>query len=80
MKSLGIVRRVDGLGRIVIPIELRNAMGIGRDDPLEIFVEGDKVIFSKYHPACVFCGDVREVAHHKGRLICRSCLAELSGR
>ena len=57
MKSTGVVRKLDDLGRIVIPIELRRTMDIGLRDTLEIFVEDDKIILKKYHPACIFCND-----------------------
>ena len=55
MKATGIVRKVDSLGRIVLPIELRRTLGIGELDPLEIFVDGEKIILRKYEPACTFC-------------------------
>ncbi|MFF5818488.1 AbrB/MazE/SpoVT family DNA-binding domain-containing protein [Lysinibacillus capsici] len=50
MKSTGIVRSVDNLGRIVIPAELRNVLGIDKQDPLEIFINGDQIILQKYQP------------------------------
>ena len=77
MKSTGVVRRVDELGRIVVPIELRRTMDINVKDTLEIFVEGDQIILKKYHPACLFCEDALNVIQYKGKMICRSCLAEL---
>ena len=67
MKATGIVRRVDDLGRIVIPKELRDTMDIEEKEPLEIYVEGDKVIFKKYRPGCIFCGDVEEVFEFKDK-------------
>ena len=76
MKSTGVVRKLDDLGRIVIPIELRRTMDIGLRDTLEIFVEDDKIILKKYHPACVFCNDARDVPY-KDKLICQRCLDEL---
>ena len=57
MKSTGVVRKLDNLGRIVIPIELRKTMDIAVKDTLEIFTEGDQIILKKYHPACIFCND-----------------------
>ena len=57
MKSTGIVRKVDELGRIVLPIELRRTMGIDVKDALEIYVEGDTIMLRKYEPSCVFCGN-----------------------
>lgn len=77
MKSTGVVRKLDDLGRIVIPIELRRTMDIGLRDTLEIFVEDDKIILKKYHPACVFCNDARDVVSYKDKLICQRCLDEL---
>lgn len=77
MKSTGVVRKLDELGRIVIPIELRRTMDIGLRDTLEIFVEDDKIILKKYHPACIFCNDARDVIRYKDKLICKHCLAQL---
>ena len=58
MKSTGIVRKVDELGRIVLPIELRRTLDIDVKDALEIYVEGSQIILKKYEPACVFCGSL----------------------
>lgn len=77
MKSTGMVRKLDELGRIVIPIELRRTMGIEIKDSLEIFVDGDQIVLKKYHPACVFCGDARDVILFKGRLVCVKCQEEI---
>ena len=71
------MRKPDDLGRIVIPIELRRTMDIGLRDTLEIFVEDDKIILKKYHPACIFCNDARDVIYYKDKLICKRCLEEL---
>lgn len=80
MKSTGVVRQLDTLGRIVLPIELRRTMDIGVKDMLEIFVEDDQIILKKYHPSCIFCSDARDVTSYKGKLVCKNCLAELSGK
>ncbi len=77
MKSTGVVRQLDTLGRVVLPIELRRTMDIGVKDMLEIFVEGDQIILKKYHPSCIFCSDARDVVHYKGKLVCKKCLEEL---
>lgn len=77
MKSTGVVRQLDTLGRIVLPIELRRTMDIGVKDMLEIFVEDDQIILKKYHPSYVFCSDARDVVPYKGKLVCKNCLAEL---
>ncbi|MHC1684932.1 MAG: AbrB/MazE/SpoVT family DNA-binding domain-containing protein [Clostridiaceae bacterium] len=80
MKSTGIVRQVDRLGRIVLPKELRDALRIGCKDPMAIYVEEDLVILKKYEPACVFCGQAREISRFKGKNICSSCLVDLSNK
>lgn len=77
MKSTGVVRKVDELGRIVVPIELRRTMDIAIKDTLEIFVEGDKIILKKYHPACIFCENEKDVIAYKGKMVCKDCLAAL---
>ena len=77
MKSTGVVRKLDDLGRIVIPIELRRTMDIGLRDTLEIFVEDEKIILQKYHPACIFCNDATDVVEFEGRKVCRKCLGKL---
>ena len=77
MKSTGIVRKVDELGRIVIPIELRRTLDIGIKDSLEIYVEDDQIILKKYVPACSFCNNASDIQQFKGKNICSECLAEL---
>ena len=78
MKSTGIVRKVDELGRVVLPIELRRTLNIDDKASLEIYVDGSSVILRKYEPSCIFCGDAAEVISYKGKNICRGCLAEMS--
>jgi len=77
MKSTGIVRRVDELGRVVIPIELRNKFGIAEKDPIEIYVEGSNIILRKFESNCVFCGNSKKLAEYKDKLICDKCLKQL---
>ena len=77
MKSTGIVRKVDELGRIVLPIELRRTLDIAEKDQLEIFVEGSSIVLKKYRPTCIFCDSVRDVAIYRGKNICPKCLTEL---
>lgn len=77
MKSTGIVRRVDELGRIVLPIELRRTLDIAEKDQLEIFVEGSSIVLKKYRPTCIFCDSVRDVSIFRGKNICPKCLKEL---
>ncbi len=79
MKSTGIVRQIDELGRIVLPKELRNAMDLAnKGDAVEIFVDGDKIVLKKYQPSCIFCGNADDVVYLKGKLVCRDCVAVLS--
>ncbi|MDR3767340.1 MAG: AbrB/MazE/SpoVT family DNA-binding domain-containing protein [Butyricicoccus sp.] len=78
MKSTGIVRKVDELGRIVLPIELRRTLDIEVKDALEIYVDGAQIILKKYEPACIFCGNAKDVTNFKGKNICRDCLAEMA--
>jgi len=78
MKSTGIVRKVDELGRIVIPIELRRTLNVAEKDALEIYVDGEQIILKKYEPACIFCDDARDITVYKGKNICKNCLNELS--
>ncbi len=77
MRSTGIVRKVDELGRIVIPIELRRTLGVKEKDPLEIFVDGDKIILKKYEPACIFCGAAGDVINFKEKIVCSECTGSL---
>ncbi len=79
MKATGIVRKVDELGRIVLPIEMRRTLGIAERDSLEIFVDGDSVVLRKYQASCVFCNSGRNVVDFKGRRVCRSCIQKLQG-
>ena len=77
MKSIGIVRKVDELGRIVLPIELRRTLDISEKDALEIYVEGDRIILHKDQNACIFCDSTRNLSEFKGRNICADCLSKL---
>ena len=73
VKSTGIVRKVDDLGRIVLPMELRRTLDINEKDSLEIYIDGEKIILRKYQPACIFCGTVEDVVPHNGKLVCPKC-------
>ena len=77
MKSLGIVRQVDELGRIVLPIEVRRRLELNPKDGVEIFVEKDTVILKKYAPCCIFCGDAEDVVFFKDKRVCRQCLESI---
>lgn len=77
MKATGIVRKLDTLGRIVIPMELRKIFDLDIGDPIEIFVEGSDIILRKYQPACIFCNDATDIVTVRGKNICRKCLDEM---
>ena len=78
MKSTGIVRKVDELGRIVLPIELRRTLDIAEKDPLEIYVSEDSIILKKYQPSCVFCDSAKGIVNYKGKNVCSACIKALS--
>ncbi|MEJ6950050.1 AbrB/MazE/SpoVT family DNA-binding domain-containing protein [Natronospora cellulosivora (SeqCode)] len=73
MKSTGIVRKIDDLGRMVIPIELRKTMNIDKKDPMEIYVDEEKIILKKYEPACIFCGNADATFEFEGKTVCKDC-------
>ncbi|HYE11503.1 MAG TPA: AbrB/MazE/SpoVT family DNA-binding domain-containing protein [Patescibacteria group bacterium] len=77
VKSTGIVRKVDELGRVVIPIELRRTLNIEEKDSLEIYVDGEHIILKKYEPACIFCSNAKDIVVYKGKNICPACMSEL---
>ncbi|MDL2258012.1 AbrB/MazE/SpoVT family DNA-binding domain-containing protein [Eubacteriales bacterium OttesenSCG-928-K08] len=77
MKSTGIVRKMDTLGRIVIPIELRRTLGIETKDAIEIFVDKDTILLRKYNPACFFCDTDDDLSYFQGKNICAECLAKI---
>ena len=79
MKSTGIIRKVDELGRVVIPIELRNTLKIAEKDPIEIFVDGTSIVLKKYESTCVFCGGTKKLVEYKDKLICEKCAKQISG-
>ncbi len=80
MKSIGIVRKTDELGRIVLPIELRRNLDIQVGDSLEIFIDGNAIVLKKYQPACIFCGNAKDVRLFKGHNVCPNCAEELSAK
>ena len=77
MKATGIIRRVDDLGRVVIPKEIRRTLGIREGEPLEIYTEGDRIILQKYIPGCIFCGEIENVVLFAHKRVCPACLAQL---
>jgi transcriptional pleiotropic regulator of transition state genes len=77
MKATGIVRKVDELGRIVLPIELRRTLNIKIKDPIEIYVDEDYILLKKYEPACVFCGNAKDVKNVNGKNVCQDCIDKI---
>ena len=78
MKSTGIIRKVDDLGRIVLPIELRRTLDIAERDELEIYMESDHIVLKKYEPACVFCASDRKLISYNGKNVCRECVRKMA--
>lgn len=78
MKSTGIVRKVDELGRIVLPIELRRTLGIEEKDRIEIFVDGESIILRNYQPGCIFCDNAKDIINYKGKNICPDCIRAMN--
>ena len=77
MKSTGIVRPVDELGRFVLPKEIRTTFDIDTKDSVEIFTDSERIILQKYQPACVFCGNADHIVYFNGKRICNECLEKL---
>ena len=78
MKSTGIVRKVDELGRIVLPIELRRTLDIAERDELEIYLDDDKVVLKKYEPSCIFCASNRGLVTFRGKNVCMECIQNMN--
>ena len=77
MKSTGVVRRVDELGRIVLPIEIRKTLDIQQKDAIEIFTDEDRIILQKYQPACLFCGSMEDIVYFNGKRVCAHCISKM---
>ena len=77
MKATGIVRRVDELGRVVIPIEIRNKFDIFERDQIEIFVDGSSIILKKFEPNCIFLGNTENLLKYKDKMVCEKCSKEI---
>lgn len=77
MKSTGIVRKVDELGRIVLPIELRRTLDIAEKDSLEIYTDGTSIVLKKYQPSCVFCDESKDIRVFRGKNVCTKCIQQL---
>lgn len=80
MKSTGIIRKVDDLGRIVLPIELRRMLDIEERDELEIYMENERIILQRYEPSCIFCGSSRNLISYRGRNVCQDCIREMTAK
>ena len=78
MKSTGIIRKVDELGRVVIPIEIRNQFNIVEKDPIEIYVDGSSIVLKKYEPNCIFCGNTESLVEFKNKLGCTICSEQIN--
>lgn len=80
MKSTGVVRKVDELGRIVLPIEIRKTLDIKQKDAIEIFTDEDKIILQKYQPACVFCNNIENIVYFNGKRVCADCIEKMKSQ
>lgn len=78
MKTVGIVRKIDELGRIVLPIELRRTLDLKEKDSVEIVTEGESIILRKYQPNCIFCENAKNLVEYKGKLVCSKCVTSLT--
>ena len=78
MKSTGIIRRVDELGRVVLPIEIRNQFKKEKKDPIEIYVDRSSIILKKFEPNCIFCGNTKNLIEYNDKLICEDCSKKIA--
>ena len=79
MKSTGIIRKVDELGRVVLPVELRRSLDIDVKDELEIYLDNDRIILQKFQPSCIFCASSHGLVRYHGKNVCHDCIRNLSG-
>ena len=77
MKSLGMVRNIDELGRITLPIEIRRMLDLNKGDGVEMFSDKVRIILQKYAPSCIFCGEADDIVTYKDKKICKACLEEM---
>ena len=77
MKATGIIRRMDELGRVVIPIEIRNQFNIAEKDPIEIYVDKNSIVLRKFEENCIFCGNTKDLVDYNGKLICKNCCSKI---
>ena len=80
MKSTGVVRKIDELGRIVLPIEIRKTLDIQQKDALEMFIDEDKIILQKYQPSCIFCNQVEDIVYFNGKRVCTACIEKMKNQ
>ncbi len=78
MKATGIVRNLDNLGRVTLPIELRRSLDLDIKDPVEIFVDGDKIVLQKYEPSDVFTGNQEDLIEYEGKMVSKATINELA--
>ncbi len=78
MRPSGIIRKVDTLGRVVIPKEIRQLLDISHGDPIEIYTDKSTIVLKKYEPSCIFCGTVTNITSFNGHTICPECIARMS--
>lgn len=78
MKATGIIRKVDELGRIVLPIELRRTLDIAERDELEIYMENDRIVLQKFEPSCVFCESTHGLVSYRGKNVCQECIRNMA--
>ena len=78
MKATGVVRRIDDLGRVVIPKEIRNKLDIEEKDPIEIYLDGTSIILKKFETGCIFCNNSKELVSFKDKLVCKKCLSKIN--
>lgn len=79
MKATGIVRKVDELGRLVLPVEMRRVLNIAEKDTIEIYVEGENIILRKFQPYCIFCSGSEDIVQYEGKHVCARCARKLGG-
>ncbi len=78
MKKTGDICKVDALGRIVIPVKLRRALGLETNVPLEVLLNDDQIILKKYIPVCIFCGTDEKLVSYKSKYVCEKCAKEIT--
>lgn len=78
MKSTGVVRKIDELGRIVIPKEVRKKLDLAEKDPMEIFIDGPSIVLKKLESGCIFCNNSKNLTVYKDKLICKKCILKMS--